>query len=316
MTHISDAISQCEREAEQAREQLRSSIEQLKQNLSPGPLANELMSTGATGGEALMNKIAHTAKENPLAVLLIGLGAALLLAPRGGSSRRAAAGRSETLDHDARRATSRLTRPIAKASEKVSGMMSSLGETAEDLGSRAADAAQNVAETTRDYASSGARYAKDQADAVGSSLSGARRTLRDVIDDQPLIVAAIGVAVGAALGSVLPVSRAERHFLGAASANVKRTAADLASDQYERVKTAAQEAVEDVKNAAVGAMTPVAKSDAPREAAPRSSRESPQASKEPPQTSKSGARGYEGPSPSGLAGASRSAGSSPDRRAV
>lgn len=274
MTQISDEILRCERDAELARERLRSSIEQLKQNLSPGVLAHELMSTGVAGGGTLMTKFAHAAKKNPLPVFLIGLGAAILMGPGGDRSRtsgRTAEDDAEIFDRGARRLKSGPTPPLAKASENLS--------------SRSADAAHSIAETTSDGAPSSSRRTKGRAGAVGSSLSGARKSLSHFIDEQPLVFAAICAAAGAALGAALPATRTGKRFFGADSESVKGAAAE---------------------NSALETIEPDAESGAGGEA-PRSSRYySSQASREASQAARSSARGFEG----------RTAGGSRNRRAV
>lgn len=69
-----------------------------------------------------------------------------------------------------------------------------------------------------------------------------------IAEEHPLLLAAVGVAVGAAIGAALPRTRAEEELMGDASRRAKRAAADLAGAEYERVKAAASDFVEDVRS--------------------------------------------------------------------
>jgi ElaB/YqjD/DUF883 family membrane-anchored ribosome-binding protein len=258
MADINDVIAQSERDAERARARLKSSVDKLKDNLSPGPLVSELMSNGGKSGEALMNSIIRTAKENPIAVALIGIGAMLLMVPaerdrrpRSSNTSNESSGRLGASDMK-----DRIAAPIGKATEKVSGLVSTLGDTVVDIKDRAGDVAGRLTDaagqatgTTRNYLASGARYAKDQVGAMGSSLKDITRSLSEVIDEQPLVIAAVGIAAGAAIGAALPVTQTENDYLGGVSDSAMRAASDMATQQYDRVKSVAEGALNEVTGA-------------------------------------------------------------------
>ncbi|SFK18037.1 hypothetical protein [Methylocapsa palsarum] len=256
MTDISDVVAQSERDAERARARLQSSVDKLKDNLSPGPLVSELMWNSGKGGEALMNGILQAARENPVAVALIGFGAAMLLLPAGERHRKSHGGRTSA-GSGVGDFKEKLVKPMEKAAEKVSDLVSSLGDRAVDIKDRAGDvadhisgAAEQATETTRDYLSSGARYAKDQIGGARSSFADVKRSLSDIIEEQPFVIAALGVAAGAAIGAALPVTRTESDYLGGVSDSARRAASDIAIQQYGRVKSAAQDTLHEVADAA------------------------------------------------------------------
>ena len=71
-------------------------------------------------------------------------------------------------------------------------------------------------------------------DALGTARQSAadlgqhtRRGFLDVLEREPLVIGAIGVAVGAAIGALLPATAAERQHLGAAGEAMKDQAAAL-----------------------------------------------------------------------------------------
>jgi len=76
--------------------------------------------------------------------------------------------------------------------------------------------------------------------------------------EQPLLVAGIGLAVGMAIGAVVPMSEMENRLMGEPSDKLKDSAGELASEGYEKVKAVAEDALE----AAAGAVSESATADA------------------------------------------------------
>lgn len=112
-----------------------------------------------------------------------------------------------------------------------------LGETVQDCAASAGEQIAGTAARTRQQATHAARQV--------------RETATTFMHDQPLLVAAIGIAVGAAIAAALPKSRLEDEFMGDASDAVKETIGEVASNQYEKAKAVAgslaQEAVSKAK---------------------------------------------------------------------
>jgi hypothetical protein len=70
------------------------------------------------------------------------------------------------------------------------------------------------------------------------------RALFDFCREQPLVLAGIGVAVGAALGAMLPATEAEDRLMGEASDDLKEKAQDFAGEQIEKAKAVGGHAYE------------------------------------------------------------------------
>lgn len=128
-----------------------------------------------------------------------------------------------------------VTSAVGAAGARLSGAAGRVGDAADrahEAGSSAADAARDVVGRTRDAAERGydgaAEALRDARDGVGRTARDARRRVvagggqaRDVVDDmmeeQPLVLGALALAIGAAIGGALPRSRVEDDYLGAAS---------------------------------------------------------------------------------------------------
>ena len=92
----------------------------------------------------------------------------------------------------------------------------------------------------RDRASAVGRSTAARASQAGQSVTGqarrAQNTISQLIHEQPLIVGAIGLAIGAVIGTGLPRSRREDELMGEASASLKATAAETAREQFAHVQ--------------------------------------------------------------------------------
>jgi ElaB/YqjD/DUF883 family membrane-anchored ribosome-binding protein len=72
----------------------------------------------------------------------------------------------------------------------------------------------------------------------------AGRRVVDQVQDQPLVLAGIGFAIGAMLGASLPRTRTEDEFMGETSEHVKESARSYGREQVEKAQTAAADAAE------------------------------------------------------------------------
>jgi hypothetical protein len=123
------------------------------------------------------------------------------------------------------------------------------GDTVSDTYDRAAAGAGRAATTV---ASSASR--------IRSSAAASGRDFMDFWRDQPLVLAGMGLAVGAAIGALLPRTQAEDQLMGDVSDELKEQTKEFAGEQFQKVKQvgeraydAAQQEVErqDLSGAAV-----------------------------------------------------------------
>ncbi len=266
MNAVSDTVTAAEAEAgaEQARATLVGTLNQLRENLRPANVADEVMSNARAGASALTDQLWDAARRNPLPALLIGAGAAMILGlggrtaiggrspprmPRAGSfdpiHAPAPLGTAEPLDP---------TRPTS-AGDWSSRAPAKPGPTAplsrgagalDAANARLADAATRGAGAVR-AAVTQARLRGDPMSSFPHSTQEVRGALGRIIDEQPLVLAAIGVAIGAAVGAAIPSTEAENRLMGDASHSLRDAARDAARQQVGQIQSAAQHAVEDIK---------------------------------------------------------------------
>ena len=111
------------------------------------------------------------------------------------------------------------------------------GSPAEGIGSGASSAAQRVADA--------GRGARDQFGQLGDSAS---RGLGWLVREQPLVLGAIGLAVGAAVGALLPGTESEDRLMGETRDDLAGRARATAEEGFERAKETAGEHLEGAKD--------------------------------------------------------------------
>jgi hypothetical protein len=154
-------------------------------------------------------------KKNPEGLLLLAAGCALLLrsGSRGGpddvrspSTRYAAdGGRGGVSTH----------RPEEGISPALAGTVDTAREYAADIKDRVADTTSSYATAVSDYADEAKRTIVDQSERLaGHAQSALKSTYDEVMDTQPLAVAFVGLAAGAAIAAAFPTTQAEQRALG------------------------------------------------------------------------------------------------------
>jgi ElaB/YqjD/DUF883 family membrane-anchored ribosome-binding protein len=234
MTALSE---QLEREAEQNRARLAATLDELRERVTPGQVLDQLIEYAGNGtaGEIVRN-LGQQVRRNPLSVAMVGAGLAWLMMSNRRSDR---APTPPPVDDAERKAAARLatlsdrTTAPSSVGEATTSAYGRGGEVAADAARRARDDADSAYHTASDAVSVAAHKASHTAAAIGRNTASATRTLADLCHDQPLVLAGLGLALGAALGTALPPTETERRLMGASSDTVKRRAQGLASQIYQ-----------------------------------------------------------------------------------
>ena len=223
--------------------------------------------------------LADAVRDNPTSAALIGMGVAWLFF--GGSKTSLfAAKKHDDHGHRGRVRSDRddyemrfeAPRYAGRTSDRFGGVASGIGAAASDavgaVGSGVGQAGSGIASgasAVADAASQGygavASYASDAASYIGSSASDAGRvgsrvvrsqaghvqqTVGEFFENQPLALGVLGLALGAGIASVLPVTDVEREYLGDSSDELKAQARSLAGEKLGEAKNLASTALDEV----------------------------------------------------------------------
>ncbi len=232
-------------EAETVRADLAHTLDQLRENLKPQNVIEDVVDTARVGVNSLADGLFGLAREYPLPSLLIGAGCAMIMgfgstiiphrrklidlqpAPDGTPAR----------NQDADAALSRGSSPSTFAEIRI--------DHADAIGTEAeAPVPYRKGQVWPvDTGSDLENERRMRPDATNRSSEGLNATFKvgGMIHEQPLIIAALGLAVGAAIGASLPSTKVEDQWMGDISSSVKRSAQDAARHELEDLKAVARQ---------------------------------------------------------------------------
>lgn len=238
---------QLEREAERTRHELADTLEQLRARITPGQVLDQAVDyVRDSGGGEFLHNLKQQAVDNPLPVTLIGAGMAWLMAARGRGSDGAASGRSR-FDGTGEKMEDALE-DAADAGTRMTGAARSRASSAWDSASDAASSTYDTAAGTYRSATAGAARAANaisgSAKSFGRSAAETSRGIADFAREQPLVLAGLGMALGAVAAAILPSTESEDRLMGDASDSAKEKLRGTASAAYERAEAVGNRAMD------------------------------------------------------------------------
>ncbi len=242
---------------EAIRSEMDTTLLAIEARLTPGQMVDQgLDYLRNSGGREFLGNLGTSVKTNPVPATLVGIGLVWLMATQQRASRPGQAGR---VDYDragirtapgdyvggddstasALRETAgdmkakvgemadRASDAAASARDKVTDAIDSARDTAAATAQRARDLASNTAQRARETYVRTADAARTQVDRVSSGY-------RQLMQEQPLALGAIGLGVGALLAALAPRTRKEDELMGDAADAVKQRAAEAGHEQLSR----------------------------------------------------------------------------------
>ncbi len=263
---------------DQTRAEMSETVEALQNKLAPERMLDDFLNAARDSVDRNVERILDTMREHPVVTSLTGLGVGWLLLQ--GTARRDLAGRNYPTDGDyvdftdgecssagepvgdqAARFTETMSAGTAAAREKVAQLASGARDKAAHLAGRAGEQAAHVtaraagyakqqagsmASKARDQAGYVADRARQQMGSIGMAAAGQARQAAhragDMVYENPFAVAAVGVAMGAAIGFLIPETRREGELMGELRDTMLDKAKATASDTMERAKRVAEAA--------------------------------------------------------------------------
>jgi ElaB/YqjD/DUF883 family membrane-anchored ribosome-binding protein len=260
---------QLEREAEQTRAQLAQTLDELRERITPGELVDQAVDYAKeSGGGDFVRNLGRQMADNPLPVCLMGAGLAWLMLSnrRPATSDMRAAERvdrvareaRDSVDTTVRETRERVGETAQDVREKVGGAAASLGRTAssayDSTKARAGSAIDAASEATSEAYEQLAEGASRAASGIASSASTASQSVASasqrflqICTEEPLVLAGIGLAIGAVFGAAVPSTEAEDRLLGPSSDRVKERTGEIAQEQLDKGKAVATAAFDETR---------------------------------------------------------------------
>lgn len=222
-------IEHLEEDAQRTREKLTNTVDTLR-----GRLTNAVSPSVVT--RDLQGYLVRKVKENPLQAAGLAAGLAFPL------TRLLATMPAPILLVGAGIALSKTSVSETASDHLAEGAKSAFvdaASSAQDAAARANDTASAALGSISDSADSLRAGASDAMDAASASLASAASEVSDTLQQYPLILGAIGLAIGALIGGAVPASSAENEAFGELSDDLKRQAGTIASETLDAAKEAA-----------------------------------------------------------------------------
>jgi ElaB/YqjD/DUF883 family membrane-anchored ribosome-binding protein len=238
--------------SEQVSEHVNNAIETAKDTVYDATIGKAVNFMKTTGNDIAATGAVRSIKDNPLPYALIGLGAGLLIYNNMGSKKRSAGFDTRGLTDrsgysDA--AYNAVSNKLGGAVDTVSSTAGKAVDTVSSAAGSAIDTVTGAASTTYGGARDLAAKAYDRAGELGHT---AHETYDHYIEENPLAVGAVALAVGAAVGFAIPSTRYEGQLVGETRDNLLHKAESVATEFVGTAK-------EKVREVAAGAGSAISK---------------------------------------------------------
>lgn len=224
-----------ERDIDRTRASLGRTVDALERRLSPGELVDQALGMAREHGGEFATNLGRSVRNNPMPVILTGVGLAWMMAS---SNEPRASGYSASYED--------WTSPNASDSDSGGGTKERLKSgvsSAKSAVGAVGDSASRAKDTVRQSVGSLGGKASEAGERIRMQGQRVRYGFESLMEDQPLLVGAIGLAVGAALGAALPRTESEDRLLGETSDSTMRSVKDKAAQAYEEVRDTAADVV-------------------------------------------------------------------------
>lgn len=230
-----------EREIDQTRARMDQTLGALERKLTPGQIVDEAMGLFREHGGDFAVNLGSSIKENPVPAMLAAVGIGwLMFGPKRSSARGSAYGHYADYDSTDEGA-------VERVGESIKNKATDAGEKVRSSAIAARDRLAESWTTSKEVVTG---RLTQTADAAQAQANRAREGFNTLLNEQPIILGALGLAIGAAIGAVLPSTEQEDRLLGPTRDKTISQIKERSAEAYERVRETAENAVERVQQAA------------------------------------------------------------------
>lgn len=233
-----------EREIDAQRESIGNIVDALESKFTPGQMFDQAMGMMQNNGTTFLTNLGTSVRNNPVPAVVTSVGLLWLMmsqnrppaarhvyrtGPDQDKMGQWADGQSDGVDTARDR--------LHQTADSLKGGYQSVKGKASHLADNLSSATDSLSHTAHDVSDRISHTAHDVSDRVAQSTRQMGDQFNQLLRDQPLVVAAAGIALGALLGAALPSTRTEQRYMG-------KTSADIA----DKVKQQAREGLEAVRD--------------------------------------------------------------------
>jgi ElaB/YqjD/DUF883 family membrane-anchored ribosome-binding protein len=226
-----------ERRSDALRADVGQTLDALQRNYSPGALLDRSIDLFKEHGGELGANLGRSVKQNPMPALLTLVGIGWMMVSQNRDTYEVYLERDEGPYDDSPYDDEVLYRadtPIGLQEGEVSGD----GEGVKEKLGAVRDKVRHAKDSTRDSLRSGRRRLSEGSHRAADRAAYRARRARDgferMLDEQPFVVGAVGVAVGALIGALLPESEREDRMLGPVRERALERAKEIGTRSFEQ----------------------------------------------------------------------------------
>ncbi len=213
-----------ERNIDETRADVRETLAALEQRLSVDRLLELTVGRIRDRGGEFASNLSDAATQHPIPLVLtsIGLGWLMLMSRRNGGS--------------AVRPTGSMRDRAAGVRDRVMSAGDRVSEQAKGAVDSSREAFDYAAESMRDAASRAAQMTRSQVESAREGAAHAQERMQRLLDEQPLVLGALGLAAGALIGALLPSTEAEDRLVGDVREKAVQKVARTSRSMYEAAR--------------------------------------------------------------------------------
>jgi hypothetical protein len=236
-----------EREINQTRDEMNRTLDSLERKLTAGQLLDQCLKFFGKTGSEIGSSIGNCVKENPMPVVLTATGIAWMIFGSGSGEDRA--GRrhrvydDDRIDYSDQGYLVKIGETLESGATAARSQLAGSKDAVKDRVSKSADTIRESVDKTTDRVK---ETVKRTTNAAQVQAERAREGFTTLLEEQPLILGALGIALGAAIGAALPSTDQEDRLLGEMRDKTMEKAKQLGGEAYEKGRQAAEQGVESI----------------------------------------------------------------------
>jgi ElaB/YqjD/DUF883 family membrane-anchored ribosome-binding protein len=235
---------QIEREIDAQRASIGNIVDQLESKFTPGQMFDQAWGLMQNNGSTFITNLGTSVRNNPVPAVLTSVGLLWLMMSQNRPPVPQPVYRAGPDQDRAGEWADGLADGIDSARDHLHQTADSLKEGYQSLKGKAAHMGDNVGAASENLS----HAMHDAGDRLARNSQVLGQQFNQLLKEQPLVVAAAGIALGALLGAALPTTSTEQRMMGRTSAGLVDKVKKQAQEGYEAVrdtvtKTTEQEAV-------------------------------------------------------------------------
>jgi hypothetical protein len=237
-------------EINRTRDEMDRTLHAIENRLTPGQLVDQgLDYLKNSGAREYASNLGSSVKTNPVPVTLVGIGLAWLMAvgnrPQDRSSYQSS-GSGSGLGDRLQSGKDSLAGSMQSTKDSLSGKMQSTKDSLTGSMQSAKDSLTGTMESAKGSLQSAKERASQLGDTARRQVERARGGYDTMLNEHPLALGAVGLAIGAVAAAMMPRTRKEDQMMGEARDNLVEQAKQAGGEKLEQAKQVAASAKDSI----------------------------------------------------------------------